>query len=146
MLGGTDALSRYGVKPAVDDTACQLFDDKESRMHLIIQLGEQDDDQHSDWPDERLQAVSSLCPPISWTELVTEQDKDLDATKLMVYVLRGFPESKLDMPPGLQQYWRVRDLLTVHHGVIHLGERPVVPPSLRHRVLDTLHSAHQGTT
>lgn len=147
MLGGTDALSRYGVKPAADDTVCQLFDDKESRVHLILQLAEQDEDQHSDWPDDSLQAVgSSMCPPISWTELLTEQDKDLDSTKLMVYVLRGFPESKLDMPPGLQQYWRIRDLLTVHHGVIHLGERPVAPPSLRHRVLDTLHSAHQGTT
>ena len=147
LLGGTDALSRYGVKPDVDDTACQLFEDKESRMHLILQLADHDEDQHTDWPDDRLQAVgSSMSPPISWSELVTEQDKDLDSTKLMVYVLRGFPESKLDLPPGLQQYWRVRDLLTAHHGVIHLGERPVVPPSLRHRVLDTLHSAHQGTT
>ena len=44
------------------------------------------------------------------------------------------------LPPSIQPYWRVRDMLTEH------GVRTVIPESLREQVLSTLHSARQGTT
>ena len=37
-------------------------------------------------------------------------------------------------------------MLTEHGGIVYMGDRTVVPESLRERVLSTLHSAHQGTT
>ena len=37
-------------------------------------------------------------------------------------------------------------MLTSYEGVIYMGSRIVVPEQIRTRILDTLHSAHQGTT
>ena len=58
----------------------------------------------------------------------------------------SFPETKAELPRDLQPYWRVREILSENEGVIFMGSRIVVPEVLRNRVLETLHTAHQGTT
>ena len=50
------------------------------------------------------------------------------------------------LPPELQQYWTSRSGLTVYDGVLLYNDRTVIPPSARPRVLQVLHSAHQGVT
>ena len=60
---------------------------------------------------------------------------------------KGFNEAMVDrLPNGLADFWRHRDSLDVVDGVIMMGERIVVPPSLRREVLDHLHGAHQGVS
>merc|ERR1711997_933912 len=46
----------------------------------------------------------------------------------------------------LADYWRHRHCLSVLDGVIMMGERIVIPPSLRKEVLSHLHGAHQGVS
>ena len=51
-----------------------------------------------------------------------------------------------DLPPELKPYAPILDELSVIRGVVTLGDRIVVPKSLRKRFLRTLHSAHSGIT
>ena len=130
LLGGTDALSRYGVRKPSDETAYRIFS-----CSLATATEE-----HS------LARVVSDLPPITASDLVMSTDGDKDLAKLRCFIHGGFPETKPQMPPSIQPYWRVRDMLTEHGGIVYMGDRTVIPESLRDRVLSTLHSAHQGTT
>ena len=58
----------------------------------------------------------------------------------------GFPNNRQDMPSDLREYYQFQNDLTTVDGVILYKTRVVIPPSLRHEVIDTLHAAHQGTT
>lgn len=78
--------------------------------------------------------------------MVMSTDGDEDLAKLRCFFHGGFPEIKSQMPPSIQPYWRVRDMLTEHGGIVYMGGRTVLPESLRETVLSTIHSAHQGTT
>ena len=80
--------------------------------------------------------VSDL-PPVTASDLVMATDGDKDLAKLRCYIHGGFPETKPQMPASIQPYWRVRDMLTEHGGVVYMADRMVVPESLRERVLST---------
>ena len=61
-------------------------------------------------------------------------------------VNNGFPNSKKEMPPEIAEYWEFRSgLSTVGNVVMYMG-RVVIPTRLRARVIENLHSAHQGTS
>ena len=130
LLGGTDALSRYGIRNPSDETAYRIFN---SSLATATE-------------ERSLAAVVSDLPPVTASDLAMATDGDKDLAKLRCYIHGGFPETKPQMPVSIQPYWRVRDMLTEHGGVVYMGDRTVVPESLRGRVLSTLHSAHQGTT
>jgi hypothetical protein len=74
----------------------------------------------------------------------TSTDKVL--TTLLTRIKKGFPETKTELEPEVQPFWRVKDMLSTYKGIIYMGDRVVVPEELRDRTLDTLHAAHQGTT
>jgi transposase InsO family protein len=65
---------------------------------------------------------------------------------LLNTIKKGFPETKAELEQEIHPFWRVKDMLSAYNGVIYMGDRAVVPEELRSSVLDTLHSAHQGTT
>ena len=46
--------------------------------------------------------------------------------KLRTLVIAGFPNTNAELQKDLQQYWRVRDMLSECGGVIYLGDRVVV--------------------
>ena len=48
------------------------------------------------------------------------------------------------MKPSTREYFTSRHHLREDGGLLYLGERVVIPTTLRKRVLDGLHSAHQG--
>ena len=164
MLGGTDALSRYGVRHCLTNTISQLQhspsqqlelpDGQPSvRQHLIGLLASSaavsqpshpapplllDSDTHF------LTSLASDVGPVTWDEIrrITSRDPSLQALKSLV--ISTFPEKRSDLPPELQQYWTSRSGLTVHDGVLLYNDRTVIPPSARQRVLQVQHSAHQG--
>ena len=57
-------------------------------------------------------------------------------------LLQSLPTNAADN----SQLLRYRDSLYISSGVIMYGDRVVIPSSLRHSVLDILHSAHQGVS
>ena len=66
--------------------------------------------------------------------------------ELVNWIEGGRLGTKGDLTEAVQEYWGVRDELSVSEGVPLYGERTIVPRGLRQAVLMTLHSAHQGMT
>ena len=66
--------------------------------------------------------------------------------ELLQNIEDGFPEVKNDLPTDLRSYHQYRNNLTSFDGVALYHDRVIIPPSLRRRVLEALHSAHQGVT
>ena len=61
-------------------------------------------------------------------------------------ILDRFPPKRQEVPEELRSYFQFREDLSIVDGVVMYGDRIVVPPTLRDQILETLHSAHQGTT
>ena len=59
-------------------------------------------------------------------------------------VVTGAPEQSKDWDTLLLPFQQHRHLLTVTGPVVLISERPVVPKSLRSRVLDHFHAGHPG--
>ena len=92
-------------------------------------------------------AVSALrTMAITWdrVKLATTSDKDL--TQLVSIIESGFPESRHEIPPALQEYYQFRKHLYTVDGVILYKDHIVILPSLWQHILAILHSAHQGIT
>ena len=61
-------------------------------------------------------------------------------------IKHGFPKKFSELSNELAPFWSIRNLLDVESDVVWYDGRIVLPPSLRHRALEVLHSAHQGVT
>ena len=65
---------------------------------------------------------------------------------LMKAIEEGFPQTKQEMSQEIASFWDIRNNLCVIDGVVLYMDRIVIPRKLRKRVIDNLHSAHQGTS
>ena len=82
------------------------------------------------WPDDTLCAIAGYQPPVSYTDILASTSADKGMVKLRTLVSAGFPNTKADLQKDLQQYWRVKNMLTEHWGVIFLGDREVAPKNV----------------
>ncbi len=64
--------------------------------------------------------------------------------KLKAYIYEGFPKYSKQMPTELQWYWSFRDKLSIENGIITVGERLLIPPKFRPRMIEALHEGHMG--
>ena len=83
---------------------------------------------------------------ITWQRVKLSSGEDATLQLLSKIIMDGFPATKKELPVSVQPFWEVRDHLYVHDGVVLYKDRIVIPPALRQRVLDNLHSAHQGVS
>ena len=83
---------------------------------------------------------------IMWDLLRAHTGHDIVISKVMDQVGRGFPDSSRDVHQHVQPYHQYRKQLSIVDGVLCYKTRVVIPTTLRQEVLQTLHSAHQGTT
>ena len=72
----------------------------------------------------------------------TKNDEVLQAVKAVVQ--SGWPVDKRVLPPKVALYYNVRDELVIQDGLLFRGDTFVIAKTLRKRVLQTLHSSHQG--
>ena len=72
----------------------------------------------------------------------TENDEVLQAVKAVVQ--SGWPADKRELPLTVALYYDVRDELVIQGGLLFRGDRLVISKTLRKRILQTLHSGHQG--
>ena len=56
------------------------------------------------------------------------------------------PNFRHELPSELHEYHKLKDGLSTTDGIIMYKDRIIIPPSLRDEVLQTLHSAHQGSS
>ena len=59
-------------------------------------------------------------------------------------IKQGCPESKLDLPLKVQDYFPFKEELTLQNGVIFKGDRVVIPFQMRAELKRKLHSRHLG--
>ena len=65
---------------------------------------------------------------------------------LIHYIETTFPSTQAMMPEHISQFWKQRNLLHTVDEVIMMGNRFVIPRSLRAEILQSLHAAHQSVT
>ena len=83
---------------------------------------------------------------VTWDDIRLETASDATMVSLSNTIEDGFPEDKTSLSSDLRPYHQFRDSLATFDGVVLYRDRVVIPPSLRDRVLQCLHSAHQGVT
>ena len=65
---------------------------------------------------------------------------------LITTIQNGFPITRQKPVQALREFWEVRNCLSTTNNIALLDRRLVIPSSLREKVLQTLHAAHQGVT
>ena len=87
-----------------------------------------------------------MCNSILWQEVVSITIADPLLFKLASTIEHGFPIKQCELSSDLLPYWPIRASLEIESGVVWCKGRIIVPESLRPRVLEILHSAHQGVS
>ena len=72
----------------------------------------------------------------------TQSDETMQALKTVI--LKGWPDTRKDLPDQVTPYFSYRDELTLHDGLIFKGENVVVPESMRRPLKEHLHISHPG--
>ena len=72
----------------------------------------------------------------------TERDETLQTLKQVI--LRGWPDTRDEVPTSVHPYFSMRDELAVHDALIFKGERVVIPEGMRKLTKECLHSSHLG--
>lgn len=84
---------------------------------------------------------------LSWNEISAATSSDSVLSKVILYVRNGWPPCSKSLDSATTSFWRLRNKLFLRDGdVLMYKDRVVVPLSLQSRVLNLLHSAHQGTS
>ena len=90
-------------------------------------------------------ALASTIPEavVSWEDVRSLGATDEPYQTLLGAINDGFPP-KHNTTPALKPFYGVQSRLSAIDGVALMDSRPVIPSPLRARVLEALHSAHQG--
>lgn len=118
-----DATSRH-PSPGVQDCSMSFEDCSESLFITSL--------------SQAAEEVTS----IPWTLIAHETSSDPVLSQLLISIEEGF----INIRPGITDFMRYKDFLYCCDGVILYNDRVVIPASLRHRILEGLHSAHQGVS
>ena len=59
-------------------------------------------------------------------------------------ILRGWPNSKMEVPESVHTYLDIRDELTTQDDMIFKGQQVVVPVALRREMIRACHASHIG--
>lgn len=140
-----DAVSRYPVGTAEEIT---LPDDVASILttasphDFLMSIRSHDNHEESEVCSNNQN--TKVIEAVSWDALRQATSSDPQMCKLIEHIEYGFPITRENMHPELRPYYQFRDNLSTFDGVVLYRERVVIPPSLREKVLVSLHSAHQG--
>ena len=96
----------------------------------------------------KLTQISALecIQSVTWDRVKIATTSNEDFQQLLNLISTGIPDDKNYMPANLLEFHKHRNDLYEIDGVVIYKGRIVIPPSLRHEVLDCLHAAHQGVT
>ena len=98
-------------------------------------------------PDEfRVHSLTTRLPatPQRIQDLQSATQGDVALCKLRDYVYKGWPVHKSACFPDVKQYWGMKDTIHEDDGLLYIGERLIVPTSLRADMLSKLHVGHLG--
>ena len=120
-----DALSRaFTDTPSGADQKNTLNDETELRVHSLVE--------GLPISNDRLQQVKDA----------VSEDESLQV--MMKILMNGWPKHKLNVPKSVREYWPIRDEIHQADGLIFVGEKLLIPESLRSLMLMKIHETHQG--
>ncbi|CAB4041230.1 Hypothetical predicted protein [Paramuricea clavata] len=85
--------------------------------------------------------------PVELQQIKDETAKDGTLQILTEQVMQGWPDSIKKTQQAIKPYWNNRDDISIQEGVllgVLLGSRIIVPKSLWQKILQEIHSGHQG--
>ena len=83
--------------------------------------------------------------PTKFSEIVAVTHKDPTMGKVFDYVVNGWPHSlAMKYPDSIKKYFAIRESLSTISKALIYRDRIIIPPSLRAKVLQSLHQTHQG--
>ena len=82
--------------------------------------------------------------PITAKEIKVMTEKDQVLSKVLHFVLHGWPQTKVE--EELRPYYTRRNELSHFDGCLLWGSRVIVPPQAQETVLKILHEGHPGST
>ena len=121
--------------------------------HPILEPMQEDGLAECDEDSTPAPSISELrvCQSGSSTENVQLQDlrqqasQDEEYQLLKDVIMKGFPNSKGDLPELCRCYWQSHHHLTVEDDLIVHGCCLLIPHQMRRHILKQLHESHQGT-
>ena len=130
---GPDAVSRnptsvhaiLGQEQEDDSTACSIEDGVEAHLQYVMSIME----------------TGTTVQISDIAQNVGDEYKLVSQT-----IAAGFPKTRNETDPMIRDYWSVKDRLSLQGNLLLMDDRLVIPRKLRPRILNGLHSAHQGTT
>ena len=73
-----------------------------------------------------------------------KREMDPVLSKLKKVILTGWPESRSEVKPELQDYWNFGDELCICDGLLTEGDRLITPYSLRDEMLEKIQGSLMG--
>ena len=140
-----DGMSRHPVGEA---NHLELPDDIATLSHILLD-SIRETTPETDHEDPVISAAATALDTIrtiTWEDVRTHTINDEEMRELLAMIDDGLPATRKEMPSDLQIYFPLKEGLYSLDGVVMYNDRIVVPQSLRTRVLEALHSAHQGTS
>ena len=119
--------------------------DEVSEMFIALSRGNEMFDDPMDQLDTLIANISTNIKSLTWEDIQNEVEKDSESRALRNWIEIGCPGALDDLDEELKPYWRIRSQLNIMEKVPMKDDRTIIPRKLRQNVLDTLHSAHQGT-
>ena len=89
---------------------------------------------------------SDLIQSVTWRDVQLATNNDHSMLQLRLLIEEGAPDRREDWPEDTRHFFRFRSDLSSFDDVILYRDRVVIPHSLRDKVLQSLHSAHQGVS
>lgn len=130
-----DIYYKPGVQNVVADTLSRFPSDTDEDLQKVVCF---DTIIHS--IQDRNVKRSFLRP----SDVATETLKCSTFTKVINFTKNGWPKSFKTDDFELKQLFQNRLAITEHCGVLLLGDRVIIPKSLRERILQIIHAAHLG--
>ncbi|PFX13349.1 Uncharacterized protein K02A2.6 [Stylophora pistillata] len=101
---------------------------------------------NDEFPQLDIHQITKNLPasPIKLQQIRNEIASDPTLSKLRNVIHEGWPATREKCPQVLHDYWNFREELTIEDGLILKQERIVMPTTLRHDTLNTIHQGHLG--
>lgn len=79
---------------------------------------------------------------LSEVRAATESDSVLQEVRQLVK--HGWPSHKRDIPQAASQFWPVKDEIHEIDTILYLGDRIIIPTSMRREMIQKIHQSHLG--
>ena len=143
-----DALSRHPIStptetPVTDDISSILS--TATQHDFLLSIRSYQNEPEAEACSSNSQS-SRVIETVSWDAIREATSSDPTMCQLLNLIESGFPDNRESLNLELRMYYQFKENLSTFDGVALYNQRVIIPPSLREKILVSLHSAHQGTS